>query len=42
MLRELQGSMQTFGADQGLLACWGGFKRTVEQEARQSYFNTRG
>lgn len=40
-LRNLQGSVQTFGADQGLLVCWGGFKGSVLQEARRSFFTIR-
>ena len=39
--RALQGSMQTFHADQGLLVCWGGFNRAVEQESKQGYFTVR-
>ena len=39
--RTLQGTMQTFSAEQGLLVCWGGFTRAVQQEARQSYFTVR-
>ena len=41
VLRELQGTMQTFGATQGLLVSWGGFTGPVEREARQSYFSLR-
>jgi restriction system protein len=41
VLRGLQGSMQSFGAEQGLLVCWGGFKRTVLSEARASFFKVR-
>jgi restriction system protein len=41
VLRSLQGSMQTFGADQGLLVCWGGFTRPLENEARQNFFRVR-
>lgn len=40
-LRALQGTMQTFQADQGLLVSWGGFTRAVDQEARQSFFTVR-
>lgn len=39
--RTLQGTMQTFKADQGLLVCWGGFNRAVEAEARQGHFWVR-
>lgn len=41
ILRNLQGSIQTFGADQGLLVCWGGFKDSVLREARRSFFTIR-
>ncbi len=41
VLRALQGSMTTFKADQGVLVCWGGFKNTVEKEARMSFFSVR-
>lgn len=39
--RTLQGTMQTFDADQGLLVCWGGFNRAVQQESRQGHFAVR-
>ena len=41
VLRTLQGSMQTFSARQGLLVCWGGYNKPVQQEARQSHFSVR-
>jgi restriction system protein len=41
VLRGLQGVLQNFHAEQGLLVCWGGFKPTVIQEARQSFFTIR-
>ena len=41
VLRGLQGILQNFHADQGLLVSWGGFKSTVLQEARQSFFSIR-
>jgi len=41
VLRALQGSMQTFNAQQGLLVCWGGYTKAVLQEAKQSYFSVR-
>ena len=41
VLRELQGVMQTFKADHGMLVSWGGFARPAEQEARALYFNVR-
>jgi restriction system protein len=39
--RGLQGSMQSFKAEQGLLLCWGGFNRAVQQESRQGHFSVR-
>jgi len=41
VLRELEGVMKGFGAEQGLLIAWGGFKRTVIDEARRQYFAIR-
>ena len=41
ILRELNGVMKDFGADQGLLVSWGGFKRSVLAEARRRYFEIR-
>lgn len=41
VLRGLQGSMNNFGADQGLLVSWGGFTRKVLEESRLSFFNVR-
>ena len=41
IFRELQGVLKPFGADQGLLVCWGGFKRSVFEEARRLYFAIR-
>ena len=41
VFRSLQGSMQTFGAEQGLLVCWGGFNKAVQSESRLSYFRIR-
>lgn len=41
VLRELQGVMQSFDAERGLLVSWGGFKRTVYEEARQLFFQVR-
>jgi restriction system protein len=41
ILRELKGTMSDFGADQGLLICWGGFKDTAIREARNGYFKIR-
>ena len=39
--RTLQGSMQSFKAEQGLLVCWGGFNKVVLTEAKQGYFAVR-
>lgn len=39
--RTLQGTMQTFGAQQGLLVCWGGYNRAVDKESRQAHFTVR-
>jgi restriction system protein len=39
--RTLQGTMQTFKAEQGLLVCWGGFNKAVTAEARQGHFTVR-
>jgi len=41
ILRSLQGTMQNFEADQGLLVSWGGFNKAVEKEARLSFFSAR-
>lgn len=39
--RTLQGTMQTFTAEQGLMVCWGGFNKIVLTEARQGHFSVR-
>lgn len=39
--RGLQGSMQSFKADQGLLVCWGGFSKALLAEAKQGHFLVR-
>ncbi|MGI6379257.1 MAG: restriction endonuclease [Anaerolineae bacterium] len=41
VLRELLGSMPSFGAEMGLLVSWGGFRRSVDAEARSKYFEVR-
>lgn len=41
VVRELQGVMPRFGADQGLVVCWGGFKASALNEARQLFFTIR-
>ncbi len=38
---ELKGVMQKFGAIHGLFVSWGGFKGTVEEEARRDFFRIR-
>jgi restriction system protein len=40
-LRELQGVLRHFGADQGLLVAWGGFRQSVINEARRLFFEIR-
>lgn len=39
--RALQGSMQTFKAELGLLVCWGGFTTPLLREARHGHFTVR-
>lgn len=39
--RTLQGTMQTYKAEQGLLVCWGGFNKALLNEARQGHFTVR-
>lgn len=39
--RTLQGSMQSFKAEQGLLVAWGGFNGPVLKESRQGHFMVR-
>jgi restriction system protein len=39
--RTLQGSMQSYKAEQGLLVSWGGFNKVVLTEARQGHFTVR-
>ncbi len=41
VLRGLQGILQNFRAEQGLMVCWGGYKSSVLKEARQSFFQIR-
>jgi len=41
IFRSLQGTMNTFGASEGLLVCWGGYKQAVRKEARQHIFKIR-
>lgn len=39
--RTLQGAMQSFGAKQGLVVCWGGFTLPVWKEAKTNHFTVR-
>jgi len=41
VLDQLVGTMQHVGADQGLLVCWGGFKKTLLQELPRLFFKVR-
>ena len=41
VLRDLQGTLKNFSAEQGLLVSLGGFKSTVLSEARRIYFEIR-
>lgn len=40
-LREFQGVIQRFGAQQGLFVAWGGYRQTVRNEARAQFFGIR-
>jgi restriction system protein len=40
-LQALIGAVQDTQADQGLLVCWGGFKRPVEQRRNELFFRMR-
>jgi restriction system protein len=41
VFHELQGVMKNFGAEQGLLVAWGGYKSSVEKEAARHFFEIR-
>jgi restriction system protein len=41
VLRNLQGILKNFGADQGLLVSWGGFNKAVLEEASRNFFTIR-
>lgn len=41
VLRNLQGVLKKFGADQGLLVSWSGFNRAALEEGRRSFFEIR-
>ncbi|KAF0995496.1 hypothetical protein BJQ97_02158 [Geobacillus sp. TFV-3] len=38
---ELLGTISKFGADQGLLVSWGGFKNYVIKDAKHNFFKVR-
>ena len=40
-LDQLIGTMQNFGAEQGLLVSWGGFKSSVDKEIPSQFFRVR-
>jgi restriction system protein len=40
-VRELQGALKNFGADQGVFVSWGGYTNSVYAEARRSFFQIR-
>jgi restriction system protein len=41
ILRELQGVMKNFGAAQGLIVAWGGYRQSVAKEATRLFFEIR-
>ena len=41
VVRELQGVLNTFGADLGLIVSWGGFTTNADAEARRNFFRIR-
>ncbi len=41
IFNELQGAMNNFGAEYGLIVTWGGYKSTVEKEAARHFFKMR-
>lgn len=41
VLDQLVGTMQHVGAEQGLLVCWGGFKKTIMAELPRLFFKVR-
>lgn len=41
VLRELQGVIRNFRADQGLIVSWGGYKTTTLKEASKVFFDVR-
>lgn len=41
IMRELQGVMKNFGATQGLIVAWGGYRQSVAKEAARLFFEIR-
>lgn len=41
VIRELNGVMDSFGAESGLIVSWGGFQAQVEKEAARHFFKIR-
>lgn len=41
VFRELNGVMDSFGAESGLIVAWGGFRGAVDREAARHYFKIR-
>ncbi len=41
VFHELQGVIKNFGADQGLLVAWGGYKSSVARESTRHFFEIR-
>lgn len=41
VLRQLSGVLSKFGADQGLIVAWGGYKGNVERESGSEFFKIR-
>lgn len=41
VVRELQGVMENFGAERGLIVAWGGYKGSVPREAARLFFKLR-
>lgn len=41
VLRELQGVMKQFGAEQGMLVAWGGVTKALAREAQRLFFEVR-
>jgi restriction system protein len=41
VLTQLVGTMTSVGADQGLLVCWGGFKRSIQSDVANYFFKVR-